>query len=127
MMILRLLALLVGLYATDATAAMCDVRSATPTFADLTALGLLICDTSGNVKMSLGTLLSCEDQTNNLCMVSGGAVRQTTVTMGAAATANGTTAVFALPTGSKSIYGQVSGTGAVTQTQAIYGDIDNDA
>jgi hypothetical protein len=27
----------------------------------------------------------------------------------------------------KSIYGQVVGTGAVTQTQAIYGDIDDDA
>lgn len=27
----------------------------------------------------------------------------------------------------KSFYGQVVGTGAVTQTQAIYGDIDNDA
>ena len=29
--------------------------------------------------------------------------------------------------GPKSFYGQVVGTGAVTQTQAIYGDIDNDA
>ena len=29
--------------------------------------------------------------------------------------------------GIKSIYGQVVGTGAVTQTQAIYGDIDSDA
>lgn len=29
--------------------------------------------------------------------------------------------------GPKSFYGQVVGTGAVTQTQAIYGDIDSDA
>lgn len=29
--------------------------------------------------------------------------------------------------GPKSFYGQVVGTGAVTQTQAIYGDIDDDA
>lgn len=57
----------------------------------------------------------------------GGSPRQTTVTMGAAATANGTTAAFTIPTGDKSIYGQVVGTGAVTQTQAIYGDTDSDA
>ena len=85
------------------------------------------CDTSGNKPVSLGTLLSGEDQTNNLLMTSGGVVRQTTVTMGAAATANGTTAAFAVPTGIKTFVGQVVGTGAVLQTQTIYGDVDNDA
>lgn len=35
------------------------------------------------------------------------------------------TAVGVSP-GPKSFYGQVSGTGAVTQTQAIYGDVDDD-
>src|SRR3990167_9118383 len=69
MMLLRLLALLVGLYATDARAAMCDIRSATPTFADLTTIGLLICDTSGNQRVSLGTLLSGEDQANNVIRI----------------------------------------------------------
>ena len=84
-------------------------------------------DTNGNMKVHIGTLLSGEDQTNNLLMTSGGVVRQTTVTMGAAATANGTTAAFAVPTGIKTFVGQVVGTGAVLQTQTIYGDVDNDA
>lgn len=84
-------------------------------------------DTGGNLKITSGTLYSGEDQTNNLLMTSGGAVRLTTVTMGAAATANGTTAAFAVPVGVKTFYGQVSGTGSVLQTQTIYGDVDNDA
>ncbi len=84
-------------------------------------------DTAGNLNTTLKTLLSGEDQTNNLMRTSGGAVRQTTVTMGAAATANGTTAAFAVPVGVKTFYGQVSGTGAVLQTQTIFGDVDNDA
>ena len=71
MMILRLLALLVGLYATDVGAAMCDVRTAAPTFADLTTMGLLSCDTSGNLRVTIGTLLSGEDQTNNVLRVEG--------------------------------------------------------
>jgi len=54
-------------------------------------------------------------------------VRQITVTMGASATANGTTAAFAVPTGMKTFYGQVVGTGSVLQTQTVYGDVDNDA
>lgn len=82
-------------------------------------------DLLGNIRTTLGTLLACEDQTNNLCMVSGGAVRQTTVT--SAVTTNTTSTAIAVPTGSKTFYGQVVGTGSVTQTQAIYGDIDNDA
>jgi hypothetical protein len=84
-------------------------------------------ETNDAAKVTLATLISGEDQTNSLLQTSGGAVRQATVTMGSAATANATTTAFALPTGSKSIYGQVAGTGAVTQTQAIYGDVDNDA
>lgn len=125
-MILRLLfTLIIGLSASEAKAAMCDVRTATPTYADLTAMGLLHCDTSGNLWVTLKTLLAGEDQTNNLIMTSGGVVRQTTVT--SAVTTNTTSTAVAVPTGSKTFYGQVVGTGAVTQTQAIYGDIDNDA
>jgi hypothetical protein len=71
MMLLRLLALLVGIYATDATAAMCDVRTAAPTVADLTSMGLLSCDTSSNLRVTLGTLLAGEDQTNNVLKVEG--------------------------------------------------------
>jgi len=79
------------------------------------------CDTSGNKKTTLGTLLSCEDQTNNLCMTSGGAVRGTT--MASAVTTDTTSAAVQLPVGSKSIYGALTGTGAITQTQKSYGGI----
>jgi hypothetical protein len=44
-----------------------------------------------------------------------------------AVTTNTTSPAIAIPFGYKSIYGQVVGIGAVTQTQAIYGDIDDDA
>jgi len=54
-------------------------------------------------------------------------VQRTTVAAGV--TTNTTTAAVLVPTGVgyKSFYGQVVGSGAVTQTQAIYGDIDNDS
>lgn len=79
------------------------------------------CDTAGNKPVTLGTLFSGEDQTNNLLMTSGGAVRSTT--MASAVTTDTTSAAVALPVGSKSIYGSVTGTGAITQTQKIYGGI----
>lgn len=78
-------------------------------------------DATGNVMMALGTLLSGEDQDKNLLMTSGGAVRSTT--MASAVTTDTTSAAVALPVGSKSIYGSVAGTGAITQTQKIYGGI----
>lgn len=42
-------------------------------------------------------------------------------------TTNTTGPAVLIPVGIKSVYGEVVGTGAVAQTQAIYGDIDNDA
>jgi hypothetical protein len=76
--------------------------------------------------MTLGTLLSGEDQTNNLLQTSGGAVRQTVVTSGV--TTNTTSTAALVPVGSKTFYGQVvCSSGACVQTQAIYGDIDSDA
>lgn len=78
-------------------------------------------DSSGNLIVSLGTLLSGEDQTNNLIKTSGGAVRGTT--MASAVTTDTTSTAVALPTGSKTIYGSVTGTGSITQTQKIYGGI----
>ena len=119
--LLRLGVILGSLWAVEAHAAMCDVRSAAPTFADLTAMGLLSCDTNGNLRVTIGTLLSGEDQTNNLIQTSGGAVRSTT--MASAVTTNTTSAAVALPIGVKRIYGSIDGTGAVTQTQAIYGGL----
>lgn len=77
--------------------------------------------TNGAAAVTLDTLLSCEDQTNNLCMTSGGAVRGTT--MASAVTTNTTSTAVAAPTGTKTFYGSVDGTGAVTQTQVIYGGL----
>lgn len=78
-------------------------------------------DVNGALKVTQATLTSCEDQTNNLCMTSGGAVRSTT--MASAVTTDTTSTAVALPTGSKTIYGAVTGTGSITQTQKIYGGI----
>lgn len=121
-----LTAMVVAWSATDALA-LCNPTASSVTQNENQMMGAESCDLSGNLRTTLGTLISGEDQANNLIKTSGGAVRQTTVTMGAAATANGTTAAFAIPTGIKTFYGQVSGTGAVIQTQAIYGDVDSDA
>lgn len=55
----------------------------------------------------------------------GGEPRRQTVMSGVIT--NTTTTAINLPIGPKSFYGQVVGTGTVTQTQAIYGDIDSDA
>ena len=55
----------------------------------------------------------------------GGEVRQKT--LASSVTTNTTSTAVAVPIGAKSFYGQVVGTGAVTQTQAIYCDIDSDA
>lgn len=79
------------------------------------------CDTAGNKPVTLGTLFSGEDQTNNLLMTSGGAVR--TTPMASAVTTNTTSSAVGLPIGDKTIYGSVDGTGSVTQTQAIYGGL----
>lgn len=78
-------------------------------------------DLAGNVRVTLGTLQACEDQANSLCMVSGGAVRGTT--MASAVTTNTTSSAVAVPTGTKTFYGSVDGTGAITQTQVIYGGL----
>ena len=95
-------------------------NAAGPTLVEGTLYGFFM-DLAGNLRVTLGTLLAGEDQTNNLLMTSGGAVRSTT--MASAVTTNTTSAAAVLPVGSKSIYGSVTGTGAITQTQAIYGGI----
>lgn len=67
------------------------------------------CDTAGNLRTTLG-----------------GAVT-TKLTVASGVTTNTTTASLAVPSGSKSFYGQVvCSSGACTQTQALYGDIDDD-
>ena len=79
-------------------------------------------DLAGNVRTALGTLLSGEDQTNNLIQTSGGAVRSVTMATGLVVGGDGTpTAPVTVPTGTKTFEGTVDGTGAVAQTQIIYG------
>jgi len=102
-----------------------QATAAAPTLVEGTYYGFSL-DLAGNTRSTLGTLLSGEDQTNNLLMTSGGAVRQTVVA--SVITTNTTSAAGIVPVGSKTFYGQVvCSSGACTQTQAIYGDIDSDA
>ena len=81
-------------------------------------------DLAGNARVTLGSLLSGEDQTNNLIMVSGGAVRYTQLvgTGGIPTTAtDATTSATILPTGRKTFQGLVTCTGTCVQIQKIYG------
>jgi hypothetical protein len=55
---------------------------------------------------------------------SGGAV--TSLTLASGVTSNTTSASVSGVTGPKTFWGEVSGTGAVTATIAIYGDVDDD-
>ncbi len=83
--------------------AICNPTAASVTQNENQMMGAESCDLSGNLRTTLGTLLSCEDQTNNLCMTSGGAVRSKT--MASAVSTNTTSAVTQPPTGPKSIQG----------------------
>ncbi len=80
-------------------------------------------DLSGNARFTMGTLLSCEDQTNNLCMVSGGAVRTTTFSSVTAAATNST--VTTVPVGSKTFVVQIINSTSETKaaTVSIYGNV----
>lgn len=79
---------------------------------------------SGNsANVNLTTLLSCEDQTNGLCRVSGGAVRSVTLMTGV--TTNTTSANVAVFSGAKTPMASVTGTGALTATVTFYGDMEN--
>ena len=103
----------------------CEVQTSAANYATGTNLSGDICGATGGKKVELSSLISGEDQTYGLLKTSGGQARQTTVA--SAVTTNTTSTAIALPTGLKTFYGQVVGTGSVTQTQAIYGDVDNDA
>lgn len=87
-------------------------------------------DLSGNARVTLGTLISGEDQTNNLLMTSGGVVRQTQLvgTGGVPTTAtDATTSAQILPTLKKTFHGIVTCTGTCVQTQKIYGAYESSA
>src|SRR3990167_10554122 len=70
------------------------------------------CSDTRATRTTLADLLSGEDQTNNLLMTSGGAVRGTEGNPINAAVGNATSAAFTLPIGSKSIPGRITGAGA---------------
>ncbi|MHB1098102.1 MAG: hypothetical protein ACYCZR_00980 [Burkholderiales bacterium] len=107
-------ALLMLLVAHPAWAVDIDLRHSDGTKTTLSGTG-------SAADMTLTTLLSGEDQTNNLLMTSGGVVRSSV--MASAVTTDTTSAAVEVPTGTKTFYGSVDGTGAVTQTQIIYGGL----
>jgi hypothetical protein len=87
-------------------------------------------DLANNARFTLGTLLSGEDQTNNLMMVSGGATRITQLvgTGGVPSTASdATTTATILPVGKKTFHSVVTCTGTCVQTQKIYGAFESSA
>ncbi len=148
-------------YSPPDAQALCSVSSATPTFVDGSTMQAESCDTSGNmrvtiggsaagglgtanaaaptlveaaaasfsfdlsgnVRMTMGTLLSGEDQTNNLIMTSGGAVRTTTFSSVTAAATNST--VTTVPVGSKTFFVQIINATSETKaaTVSIYGNV----
>lgn len=119
---LLLLALVASLTAPHASQAMCIATELAPTHAE----GARVddsCDLAGNKRGTQGTLGVAEDETNQLVRTSGGKVRQTV--MASAVTTNTTSAASDVPTGSKTIKAVLTGTGAITQTIAIYGSDDN--
>lgn len=75
-------------------------------------------DLSGNLRVTLGTLLSGEDTTNNLIRVSGGAVRQTVFSSVTSATSSSVTTV---PVGAKTFMGQI--TNGTSETKALTVDV----
>lgn len=78
-------------------------------------------DANGNLNVNLATLLSCEDQTNNLCMTSGGVARGSEGNIINSAVGDATSAAFTLPTGYKTIKARITGAGSVAQVITIYG------
>lgn len=107
------------LYAAP-THASCVVET-TGTYAEGTNLRDDKCDTGGNKKETLGTLLSGEDQTNNLLMTSGGVVRTTTFSSVTSVTSSAVT--NAVPTGKKTFFAQMVNTTSETKalTLTIFG------
>lgn len=73
-------------------------------------------------RTTAATLQSGEDQPNSLMMTSGGKVRVTIVATGMVVAGDGTMAsAMAVSVGAKTFQGIITGTGAITQTQKLYG------
>lgn len=82
-------------------------------------------DLNGNARVTPGTLLFGEDSTNNQIHVGGGQVLTFTLMTGV--TTNTTSATQLVYGGGKTFMASVSGTGAVSVTVDIYGDITSTA
>lgn len=93
-----------------------------PTPAEGSTTGLSINTVNGALRVEESKLRPCEDQTNNLCMTSGGLTRQqviaTAMLVAGDAAFKATQPGYA---GSKSFQARLTGTGAITQTVKIYG------
>lgn len=100
----------------------CKSTVAAPSYVESIA-NYLSCDLVGNLRVILMTLISGEDQTNDLLKVSGGAVRSFTIMTGV--TTNSTSSTTTVHSGGKTAMASVTGTGAVTATVAFYGDMTN--
>ncbi len=103
--------------------------AAAPSYSEASNSALSL-DLSGNLRVTMGTLLSGEDQSNNLLMTSGGAVRITQLvgTGGVPSTASdATTTATILPVGKKTFHSVVTCTGTCVQTQKIYGAFESSA
>ena len=105
-----------------AQAITCEVSTSAPTFPTGTAMGADSCDTAGNKRMTIGTLIAGEDQTNNLLMTSGGVARMTTFSSVTSAT---TSSVSAVPMGAKTFVAQIINATSETKaaTLTIYGNL----
>lgn len=99
-----------------------SATAAAPTFVEGSA-GSFSFDLSGNARVTLGTLLSGENQANNLLMTSGGLVRVFTIMTGV--TTNTTSATAVVHSGGKTPMASLTGTGALTGTVTFYGDMEN--
>ena len=108
---------------SGSASATCTLYDGSDTLAD-EPTGAIVqetCTTTRATRVTQADLLSGEDQTNNLLMTSGGAVRGTEGNLINSAVGDATSAAFTLPTGYKTITGRITGAGAVAQVITIYG------
>ncbi len=107
--------------------------AAAPSYAEASNSALSL-DLAGNLRTTLGTLLSGEDQSNNLLMVGPSNTRVTQIvgTGGVPSTASDTTwpavgVATILPNGMKTFQGVITCTGSCVQIQKIYGSFNSAA
>lgn len=98
--------------------------AAAPTLSEGAAAGFSF-DLAGNVRFTPGTLISGEDQANNLLMTSGGVVR--IATLGSVTSQAATSIPAIIPTGAKALMGQIINATSETKavTAIVYGNWTN--